>query len=131
MKTEEKAKPRYWNGEGRFQEEYKELFAQLVPPEGHCQTSIGELLRATSKIYYDIYNNGGCNLDWPLLPFIGIVLSRCDSICEHAREIDHVIDYRAIKRFVRGKATDEQNDAIVDTVVSFVKSRTAKGLPNG
>lgn len=39
-----------------------EKFKALVPGVGQCETLQGELLRASSKIGYDWYNNGwGCN----------------------------------------------------------------------
>lgn len=53
----------YWSGQGRYEELYKKLFDKLVTESGRCKTTHGELLRAISKIYYDLYNNGGCNLD--------------------------------------------------------------------
>lgn len=38
------------------------LYDKLIPSSGSCSTLQGELLRASSKIGYDWYNNGwGCN----------------------------------------------------------------------
>jgi hypothetical protein len=43
-------------------EQSSALFDKLVPAVGKCDTLQGELLRASSKISYDWYNNGwGCN----------------------------------------------------------------------
>lgn len=52
----------YWNGQGELQAEYDVLFKLLVPRTGEAQTDEGAALRAISKIYYDLYNNGGGNL---------------------------------------------------------------------
>jgi hypothetical protein len=48
----------YSTGGGRYQTEYNELFERLVPTSGPCETLEGELLRASSRIYHDYYNNG-------------------------------------------------------------------------
>ena len=57
----------YWNGAGKHQADYDRLSAALVPPAGRSDTTHGELLRAISAIYYDLYNNGLCNADLPFL----------------------------------------------------------------
>ena len=46
------------SGKSPLSSEYERLFAMLVPAEGKCNTVEGELLRASSKIYHDYYNNG-------------------------------------------------------------------------
>ena len=47
----------YWNNKGKFQAQYDEL-VKLMPPSGKCDTVAGELIRATSRIGYQFYNNG-------------------------------------------------------------------------
>lgn len=54
---------RYWEHKGKHQDLYNALFAKLVPQEGPAETPDGELLRAVSELYYDAYNNGGCNFE--------------------------------------------------------------------
>jgi len=51
----------YWNEGGELQEEYKALYEAHVPSMGECATLAGEVLRASSRIYHDAYNNGFCN----------------------------------------------------------------------
>ena len=51
----------YWNETGAYQQEYDELWRQLVPLEGEAQTTRGEVLRTASKLYYDFFNNGNMN----------------------------------------------------------------------
>ncbi len=53
----------YWNGGGRHQELHDRLRRQLVPETGPAATPQGELLRGLDAIYYDLYDNGGCNMD--------------------------------------------------------------------
>lgn len=52
----------YWSKNGRHQKTYDRLYAKLVPDLGEAGSDAGELLRTVSNVYYDIYNNGGCNL---------------------------------------------------------------------
>lgn len=51
----------YWQETGAYQKEYDELWRQLVPLEGEAQTTRGELLRTSSKLYHDFFNNGNMN----------------------------------------------------------------------
>lgn len=48
----------YWVGNGRLQAVYNRLWKALVPESGPCETVEGEILRATSKLYYRYYNDG-------------------------------------------------------------------------
>lgn len=48
----------YWNGTGRLQNEYNELYKKLVPSQGAAETIEGEVLRASSKIVYRHFNDG-------------------------------------------------------------------------
>lgn len=50
----------YWSGQGKFQEDYDRL-QELVPFQGESNIPEIELLRVTSNLYYDCYNNGLCN----------------------------------------------------------------------
>jgi hypothetical protein len=54
---------KYWSKKGQHQELYDSLQAALVPDEGFAATDAGEILRCFSNVYYDVFNNGGCNLD--------------------------------------------------------------------
>ena len=61
--TKTKKAKTYWEGNGRYESVYQNLMANLVPEEGRAPTPHGALLSAISRVYYDWYNNGGCNLD--------------------------------------------------------------------
>jgi hypothetical protein len=52
----------YWNEKGKHQAEYDELVKQ-VPGSGKAEAEHIELLRCIGNVYYDCYNNGGCNLN--------------------------------------------------------------------
>jgi hypothetical protein len=53
--------PTYWNGDGELQEIHDALCDALVPDCGNAPTEHGEALRCIARIYYEAYNNGGCN----------------------------------------------------------------------
>ena len=47
-----------------YQEKY-DLIQKLIPAHGHAQNHEVDLVRMGSNIYYDVHNNGGCNLNLP------------------------------------------------------------------
>lgn len=51
----------YWNEEGKYQNIYSKLYADLVEDSGSSETVQGELIRAISRLYHEYCNNGNCN----------------------------------------------------------------------
>lgn len=51
----------YWQDNGAYQQEYEKLWNELVPAEGEAETVNGEILRASSKLYHEFFNNGNMN----------------------------------------------------------------------
>lgn len=54
---------RYARGEGRYDEEYADLWARLVPRGGQAETVQGELVRAIGRLASECYRNGSTNWD--------------------------------------------------------------------
>ena len=52
----------YWDHNGKYQEQYDRAWKQLIPASGEAKDGLPEALRAISRIGYDYYNNGFCNL---------------------------------------------------------------------
>lgn len=52
----------YWDNNGKYQERYNKAWEQLIPAQGEAKDGWPEALRAISRIGYDYYNNGFCNL---------------------------------------------------------------------
>ena len=52
----------YWDNNGKYQEQYNKAWKQLIPASGEAKDGLPEALRAISRIGYDYYNNGFCNL---------------------------------------------------------------------
>ena len=52
----------YWDNDGKYQEQYSKAWEKLIPFHGEAEDGWPEALRAISRIGYDYYNNGFCNL---------------------------------------------------------------------
>jgi hypothetical protein len=52
----------YWNHKGKYQQEYDAAWEALIPASGEAEDGLPEALRAISRVGYDYYNNGFCNL---------------------------------------------------------------------
>jgi hypothetical protein len=52
----------YWNNDGKYQEQY-DILKQKIPSRSKAKESHIDLVRCMGNIYYDTYNNGGCNFD--------------------------------------------------------------------
>ena len=52
----------YWNDDGIYQKEFTRHYDWYVPNSGDAPTIHGELLRAVSRLNYDYFNNGNCNV---------------------------------------------------------------------
>lgn len=64
----------YWNGTGRWQALADKL-NHLVPPQGEVKGDGSEkleLFRRASNAYYDLFNNGGCNVPKEISAFFRV-----------------------------------------------------------
>jgi hypothetical protein len=52
----------YWNNKGKYQKEADTL-AKLVPNSGEASDPKVDLFRRVQNLYYEIFNNGGGNLE--------------------------------------------------------------------
>ena len=64
MKTKFHQGITYWNHNGKHQKQYELMYEELVPKRGTADTVSGELMRSMVNLYYDVYNNGGCNIKY-------------------------------------------------------------------
>jgi len=51
----------YWNEEGAYSEEISQMTAEQVPAIGRAKNLMGEILRASNRLYYEYCNNGNGN----------------------------------------------------------------------
>lgn len=52
----------YWDNNGKYQTEYELAWKQHIPMTGEAEDGLPEALRCISRIGYDYFNNGFCNL---------------------------------------------------------------------
>lgn len=132
----------YWEHTGAYTAEFNELHDRLVPPQGRARTVHGELLSSISRVYYDWYNNGGCNLELPRFQFA------LYTIRSWAEEIDaqSVLDQREfvgtkflVDRLLKWSRTEDGKrkfgleaehekhlELLVDKIVMLVKAEDEK-----
>lgn len=53
---------KYWSRDGRFEEDLERMESQM-PDIGFTGNGYTDALIIACKLYYDAYNNGGCNID--------------------------------------------------------------------
>ena len=51
----------YWNNNGKYEKQAQQI-RKDVPASGHAENVAVELYRCSANVYYEIYNNGGCNM---------------------------------------------------------------------
>ena len=100
MKTKEKTYTEftpigktYWNDEGVYQTEFDELYQILVPNCGDAPTIQGELLRVISRLNYDYFNNGNCNVQDVIYDSDGIYEEEVVITEYYQRMIDFLYNY--------------------------------------
>jgi hypothetical protein len=53
----------YWSDNGKHEKKYNLLWDEFVPPQGECKALAAEVFRMAGRLYYDVYNNGACNIE--------------------------------------------------------------------
>lgn len=120
--------PNFWDKTHALSDKSEELYEQTVPGVGLCETLQGELLRASSKIGYDWYNNGwGCN-NWS-----GAVIFLRDHIgrLPDGRYLEPLRDefhnaLQEVHQFSHGEPADISSaraDLLVTTIHEYVVSK--------
>ncbi len=107
---------------------YDTFYNALVPGSGKAEILEGELLRAASRIYHDLYNNGFGN-NWAgalvyLKQHLGVDISD---------EYDTLAPYAQGNRTVHGRAEELATiavDSIMDKVLTKVASANSEYSPN-
>ncbi len=113
--------PKYWNHKGRFQGRYDKMRKDLVPQSGDADTVIGQMIRFIGNIYYDIYNNGGCNLkDTSVFKQARVFLIDHVGVFRETAEKFKVDNFPAkLSRFTRGQVDAREADEVVDVIVDY------------
>ncbi len=119
--------PNFWDKTHPLSAKSEELFDQLVPMSGNCQTLQGELLRAASKIGYDWYNNGwGCNNWSGAVIFLRDHISKLPIMHPDAKSFEFLNALREVHQFSHGEPagiSDQRADVLVTTIHEYVVSK--------
>jgi hypothetical protein len=119
--------PNFWDQTHPLSKKSEELFEQLVPGSGNCETLQGELLRAASKIGYDWYNNGwGCNNWSGAVIFLREHIADLPIMHPDAKSDEFHNALREVHGFSHGEPadiTDERADLLVTTIQEYVVSK--------
>ncbi len=117
----------YGHGTGRYQSEYQQLYDDLVPDSGHCETTAGELIRSAGRLSYDFYNNGMTNNTSGAVNFL------------RENKVINAKTYRTIHRASTGNYDEEEhpdslrkaiNKMMDDTVKFIIDNPSLKSEPN-
>lgn len=116
--------PNFWDKTHPLSEKAEELFEQLVPASGNCETLQGELLRASSKIGYDWYNNGwGCNNWSGAVIFLREHIADLPAMAADANSDAFHNALREVYQFSHGEPveiSDHRADVLVTTIHEYV-----------
>ena len=88
-----------WNRTSPYTRLYAYFNDKLVPALGKANTNHGELLRCAMNIYYDCYNNGGCNLFMKIyalkiiIKWRGFILSKLNPPGMFNRTLDFLMNH--------------------------------------
>ena len=114
----------YWNSNGKHQNEYERLYDALVPASGNCETREGEMLRASSRLYYRYYNDGDMVIE--LMPEY---MKDCSALNAAAFLYHQAETRERIKELLKSKDENEyiaKLEEIADIVIQFVSNRNDK-----
>lgn len=117
----------YWSGNGKHQQWNDLNFSTLVPSWGVASTVEGEMLRASSKLYYDYYNNGMCNNTSGPANY----LTQCD--ITYSLGISEQLHDVKLECNTDGYTTvnlSKQLEEITDAIIEYVQSKNGEYTPN-
>ena len=119
--------PNFWDKTHPLAEKAEALFEQLVPNSGNCETLQGELLRASSKIGYDWYNNGwGCNNWSGAVIFLRDHIADLPILAPDANSSEFHNALRSVHEYSHGEPVsinDELADRWVTTIHEYVVAK--------
>lgn len=114
----------YWGNEGKYEAEYKELYRNHVKSKGRSESLRGELLRCVSKLYYDLYNNGGCNVDYrDRSSFYGQMIKLVSTYLK-------IPQYAIDAVFRDGDDSEGILDDMIDKAIEYIQTNPDQPIPN-
>jgi hypothetical protein len=116
--------PTFWGADHPLSAKANELYDVLVPMDGNCGSLQGELLRASTRISYDWFNNGwGCNNWSGAVIFIRKFFSELpvqpseEILAKLKHELSYVIEYSHGERAPRNEERAEEAVTIIHEII--------------
>lgn len=106
----------YWNGKGKHESESKRI-AELIPRFGITNNPYLNLFITSSCLYYDIYNNGGCNIKECYQEDIE------KYIVPYADEIKSINFKCKLDTIYRNLKNKEKLESFMDSIIEFVSNK--------
>ena len=113
----------YVDGTGRYQSEYQQLWDDLVPDSGHCETTAGELIRSAGRLTYDFYANMMINDTSGAVNFL-----RQHKVID--AKTHRTIHRASTEDFHSGSLREAINKMVDDTVKFIIDNPSLKSEPN-
>lgn len=109
----------YWNKNGENQKDYAEI-RKLVPGIGYTNNKFLDLFITASKLYYDVYNNGGYNIR---SNYLDDIKEYIEPFSDNIKTIHFNLSENTIIRNIKNK---EKLELFFDEVIDFVKDKDLK-----
>lgn len=106
----------YWNDNGKYQNELERL-NKLTPSWGKTTNPYLDLFLVSSGLYYDVYNNGGCNIRDCYVDDI----EKC--IKPFADDIKGINFNCTLNTIVKNLNNEEKLEKFMDDVIEFVSDK--------
>ena len=118
----------YWGEKGKYQE-LADKMDRAIPVRGEATDTRVEMVRVARNVYYDIFNNGGCNLmdGWARNNELNTLLAKFPSdILEEYMEIyeeeQNHEDVNSTESDAMYDQVCDEMDKIMDRVLEWVES---------
>lgn len=106
----------YWNKDGKYQEELTNIYS-LMPKIGYTNNKYFDLFITATKVYYDVYNNGGCNIKDTYLDRIKTYVK---PFVSELKSINLNVSDNTLVKYLKDKVKLE---LFFDEVIVFVKDK--------
>lgn len=113
----------YWDNNGKYQKEYELAWKQYIPMSGEAESGLPEALRSISRIGYDYFNNGFCNLWQTQEDGYSVMDSYYEEMVEYLR---HHIPYNMHKELMefindaKGYGVWSDKSGVIEDVTSCI-----------
>lgn len=106
----------YWNHTGKYQNESEEL-EKLMPHWGRTTNSYMNLFIVASQLYYDVYNNSGCNIEDCYVDDIEKYIK------PYAKELKGINFKCSLRTIVNNLMNKEKLENFLDSVMEFISDK--------